>query len=381
MKNLSRDARLGIGIVLLLVVVTVFAATQRQTQTQYPSLSTLSSAPDGARALKLWMQALQYNVDETTPEEFTPPDHTTVFFMLEPLFPSDIDMKAVDKWIDKGGTLILIGEGYDMFSAVDHFDFALDYLGGGAGAAQAESPILLSPLQLNLEHASVRFALRTERTDYVTLAVYGGKPVLVSFDQGKGRVILGTVTRSFMNIGLKEAGNPELVLNVVALARNKGAVWFDEWHHGVQGGSQALGPSEFLRRNPVGRALLFVTFAIFLAFLLQGRGFGKPIPLPQELKRRGAIEHVTGVANLNRRAAHRSAVMMHYHARIKRKLGQRYRLDSGMDDEDYVNTLARYNPSLEKEQLLNILKRLKRKDVSESDMVTLAGEAAKWIDT
>jgi hypothetical protein len=125
---------------------------------------------------------------------------------------------------------------------------------------------------------------------------------------------------------------------------------------------------------------LFVVFAVFLAIFIQGRGFGRPVPLPQEIKRRGALEHVTGIANLSRRAAHRSAVMLHYHQQVKRKLGQRYRLDPGMDDQEYVNALAGYNPALNKDELLGLLKRLKRKDVSEVEMVSLAAEASKWID-
>jgi hypothetical protein len=72
---------------------------------------------------------------------------------------------------------------------------------------------------------------------------------------------------------------------------------------------------------------------------------------------------------------------MQYHNQIKRKLGQRYRLDPGMDDEQYVNTLAGYNSALDKNELLNLLKRLKRKDVNETEMVHLAVEASKWIDT
>ena len=64
MKTLSRDARLGIGILFLLVIVTVFAATQQKTEQQYPTLSSISAAPDGALALKLWVKELKYNVDE-----------------------------------------------------------------------------------------------------------------------------------------------------------------------------------------------------------------------------------------------------------------------------------------------------------------------------
>ena len=56
MKRLSPDVRLGIGIILLLVVVATFAALQRGTGESYPALSTLSSAPDGALALKLWVE-------------------------------------------------------------------------------------------------------------------------------------------------------------------------------------------------------------------------------------------------------------------------------------------------------------------------------------
>jgi hypothetical protein len=381
MKNLSRDAKLGIGVVLLMVIVATVAALQKKTEATYPPLSTVSSTPDGALALKLWVKGLKYNVDEDVLANFAPPKSTSILFMLEPLFPTDGDMKSVDQWVESGGTLIAIGKQYGMFSLIDHYKFFFNFLPSDTGTLSIETPLLDSPASPDLKNAKTGVALGSERNDYVVLISYQDQPVLVSFEQGKGRVILGTITESFTNAGLKQAGNPELVLNILALARNKGAVWFDEWHHGVQSGAQILGPTEFLRRTPIGRALLFITFTIFITFFLQGRGFGRPIPLLQEIKRRGALEHVTGIANLSRRAAHRSAVMLQYHNQIKRKLGQRYRLDPGMDDEPYVNTLAGYNLALDKDELLNILKRLKRKNISETEMVQLAVDAAKWIDT
>jgi len=380
MKKLPRDAKLGIGIILLLVVITAVAALQRGTEETYPALSSVSPAPDGALALKWWVEELKYEVDEQVLMNFAPPGGTSIVFMLEPLFPTEGDMKAMDKWVEDGGTLIAIGERYGMYSLIDHYEFFFHYLPDNEGAPSNETPLLDSPSALDLNNTKIRIALGSGRDDYVTLISFRNQPILVSFEQGEGRVILGTVTQAFTNAGLKQPGNPELVLNILALARNKGTVWFDEWHHGVQSGEKILGPTDFLRRTPVGRALLFVTFAVFLAFFIQGRGFGRPVPLPQEIKRRGALEHVTGIANLSRRAAHRSAVMMQYHNQIKRKLGQRYRLDPAMNDEEYVNTLAGYNPSLDKNELLNLLKRLKRTNLGETEMVHLAVEAAKWID-
>lgn len=381
MKKLSRDAKLGIGLVVLLVIITALAATQEKTQQKYPSLSSLSAAPDGALALKLWVQELHYDVNEQVLAEFAPPENASILFMLEPLFPTEGEMKAVDTWVEEGGTLIAIGEAYGMYSLIDHYEFFFNYLPVNPEPPATDAPLLLSPATFELTYARARVALASTRDDYVTLVTYDGKPVLVSFELGAGRVILGTLTQSFTNAGLKQSGNPELVLNILALAQERGTIWFDEWHHGEQSSAQVLGPGEFLRSTPVGRSLLFVTFAVFITLFMQGRGFGRPVPLPQEIKRRGALEHVTGIANLSRRAAHRSAVMMHYHDQLKRKLGHRYRLDPSMDDEQYINTLAGYNSSLDRSELLNLLKRLKRRDVSEAEMVHLAGEAAKWIDT
>jgi len=380
MKTLSRDARLGIGILLLLVIVTAFAAVQGQTGPEYPELSTLSSAPDGALALKLWVEELNYSVEEQVLANFAPPENTSILFMLEPLFPTESEMNSIDDWVEEGGTLIAIGDGYGMYSLIDHYEFSFSYLPDNSEELANQTPLFSSPSTLDLKNAKVNIALDAARDDYMVLVAYQGQPVLLSFEQGNGRIILGTVSEAFTNAGLKQAGNPELVLNILALAQDKGGVWFDEWHHGLQSGEQILGPGEFPRFTPVGRVFLFVTFAVFITFFMQGRGFGRPVPLPQEIKRRGAIEHITGVANLSRRAAHRSAVMMHYHQQIKRKLGQRYRLDSGMDDREYVDLLASYNSSVDKNELLNLLKRLQRKDVSESEMVSLAAEAAKWID-
>lgn len=380
MKNLSRDARLVVGILFLLVVATIFAAVQKQTGPEYPPLSSLSSAPDGTLALKLWVKEIQYSVDEQVLGSFTPPEDASILFMLEPLFPIESEMESIDDWVEAGGTLIAMGEQYGMFAVVDHYKFSFHYLPDNTGAPAIGTPLFDSPPAFEPKNATVRMALASERDDYVVLAAFKGKPVLVSFEQGKGRVILGTISESFTNAGLKQTGNPELVLNVLALARNKGAVWFDEWHHGLQSGEQILGPGEFLRFTPVGRSILFITFAILIVFFLQGRGFGRPVPLPQEIRRRGALEHITGVANLSRRAAHRSAVMMYYHQQLKRKLGQRYRLDPGMDDREYVDTLAGYNSSLAKDELLSLLKRLSRRNISETEMVHLAMEASKWMD-
>jgi hypothetical protein len=381
MKSISRDTKLVIGILILLVAVTVFAALQKQARQQHPALSTLSSAPEGALAFKLWVQDLHYNVDEAVLENFIPPKNASILFVLEPMFPAEEELQAIEDWVKGGGTLIAIGEQYGMYTLAGHFGFEFSYLADPSTAAAIETPLVESPAVPALANLKPRVGLRSTRNDYVVLATKTGEPLLVSFEHGQGRVILGTVPAAFTNAGLKQAGNAELALNILALAKTKGTVWFDEWHHGQRSQEQILGPAEFLRRTPIGHALLFSVLVVFLGLFLQGRGFGRPVPLPQDIKRRGALEHVTGIANLSRRASHRPAVMMHYHQQIKRRLGQRYRLDPNLDDRQYVDALAAYNPALDQEKLSSLLQRMKNKNISEAEMVHLAAEAAEWIDT
>src|SRR5215207_11451594 len=100
MKTISRDNRVAVGILVLLVIVAVLAALQTQTEQQFPKLSTLSSAPNGALALKLWVQELGYSVDEQVLSTFIAPEQASIIFMLEPLQPTEAEMDSVDRWVE-----------------------------------------------------------------------------------------------------------------------------------------------------------------------------------------------------------------------------------------------------------------------------------------
>jgi hypothetical protein len=103
------------------------------------------------------------------------------------------------------------------------------------------------------------------------------------------------------------------------------------------------------------------------------------VPLPGEITRRAPLEYISAIANLGRRAGHRRAVLQQYRQRLKRHLGQRYRLDPTLRDPEYVTRLAEYNPGLDAEALRRLLARLQRPNVNESEMIQLAAEVAAWI--
>ena len=376
--RLSRDSWLAIGLVILLSVITVAAAIQQNKAQAIPYLSS-SSAPDGTLALKLWLAELGYPPVEDTQSYFGAPQNTQLILVLEPILPITArELDQLDQWVEAGGTLILAGKGGYIFDAFYHYKFSLGFLAAQADSFSVAAPLLLSPPQTDPAPVAPDLYLDSARTDFVTLLAVDGHPLIVSFEQGKGRVILSSTPYPFSNQGLKDKANANLVLNIIALSAQKGRVWLDDWHHGIQS-AHIVGPDQWLRRTSAGHALLFVLITVFLALVLQGRGFGRPIPLLNEIKRRGPLEHVTAVANLNRKAGHRVDVLRQYRNWVKRQLGARYRLDPSLPDEEYVAQLAKYNPALDKEKLLSLLQRLLQKNVSETEMVKLAEEASKWI--
>jgi hypothetical protein len=383
--RLARDTWLAIGLLVALIAIMVVAALGRgqDDQARLPRLASLSAAPEGGLALKLWLQKLNYTVLDDEPVTYLIPDKANIILVLEPsAFQSD-ELATLDAWVRNGGTLIAAGD-VGTTELARYFDFGLEVWGGVPASLTLQSPLLLhpliqSPLPAPAAPFQPLFDLVPSRPAYVTYLAAGDKPVLVSFDLGNGRVILSSTSYPFSNLGLKQLGDPQLMLNLLGLAKRQGPVWFDEWHHGLRGAATAGGPDNWLRYTPIGHSLLFVVAVIFLALLLQGRGFGRPVPLPRELRRRGVLEHITAMSNLGRLAGHRSSVLLQYHHELKRILGRRYRLDPAIPDADYVAYLVRYNPSIDGDALLAALSRLRQPNPSDAEMIRAAAEAAKWI--
>ena len=378
----SRDTWIGIGILLAFILVTLATALEQSKAPSIPYLST-SSAPDGTLAFKLWLNELGYRPIEASQTSFNPSRSIKTILILQPsVVITEGEWKLIDQWVEQGGVLILAGDNPQTNIALEHFEFSIRRLQSKAVEISAVAPILNSPPIASKIPVQANFWLDTQRTDLTPLLSTNGQPVIMLLEQGKGRVILSSTPYLFSNLALKEDTTAVLVLNILALSGPKGEIWFDEWHHGFQmvGAENVVGPSQWLQNTPGGHAILFVVGVIFLALLLQGRTFGRPIPLAYEIKRRGPLEHVTAIANLNRKAGHTNEVLKQYHQRVKRHLGQRYRIDPSINDAEYVNALIQYNPTIDKDALLNLLKRLSQKKVNEAELLKLAAEAARWIN-
>ncbi|MDX9991085.1 MAG: DUF4350 domain-containing protein [Anaerolineales bacterium] len=378
--KLQRDTWLAIGLLLILTLVTVAAGIQQNKQAERPAYSSYSAQPNGALALRAWMNALGYEVLPQKLTSFDLPPQAQLIVMLEPFGITEKEMKTLDQWLRAGNTLLLSGVGAGTRAIAERYQISFRFSDLAIEQAFLQNPLLSSPPIAGPVSLRANYGLSSDRTDYVTYLASSERPLLISLRLGRGQLILSSAPALFSNRGLKETNAPAAVLNILSLAGTQGPVWFDEWHHGERSpDAEIRGPQQWLRNTAIGRALLFSAAIIFLGLLLQGRAFGRPVPLGRELRRRAPLEYIRAIANLGRRARHRGPVMKQYYSALKRGLGRRYRLNPSLPDDQYVAQLGQYNPNLDQAALLALLSGLQKKHLNETEMVKLAAEVAEWL--
>lgn len=376
-SRLSREALLTAGLFILLAVLTAAAALREARPENSIPLDSASTAPSGARALYLWLDELGYEVSNDVGTAFTLPPETGAAVILEP-FPSpgfaEADLDAIEAWVREGGTLIYAAERFGTGSLPAHFGFSTGYRSDPAAAITATVPLAERAIPLN---ALAYFV--PEDAAYTPVAALPEGPVVVEFSLGEGRVVLCTAPYPFSNAGLKEPGSGEFILHVLGPLPPEKTVWFDEWHHGRRGlAASEGGPGDWLIAAPAGRAVFFSALAVFVWLALSGRSFGRPLAVQQEALRRAPEEYVTAIANLNRRAGNRRHLLRQYHGQLKRNLARRWPIDPALPDEPFLAELSRCAPEVDIENLRRLLADLNRVDVSEADMVRIAGKAADF---
>lgn len=384
MRRFIRENTSALLLLLILLAVTSVATYwQLRQETDYPALATSSPDPQGARALLLWSEALEYETITETPAAFAPPEDATLSFILEPQVPgiSDTEWQVIEEWVQLGGTLILAGDGLGTALSLRHVEFDLLFDAGlGDEVVQATDNILNDVPEV-LANARPRATLQSERTDYTILLSADDEPVAVAIPEGRGLIILSALWHPLSNQGLKEAGNPELALSLLLRASPPATIWFDEWHHGVRpsDADAGVGLGHWMRSAPAGQAILYTFGVIFVWLLLSGRRFGRPLALQSSRSRRAPAEHANALANLSRRAGHTGTVRAYYRRQLKTELGYRYGLSAALADEDFLQRLANARPDLDANRLHALLQELAQENLSDAQLLKLSQEVNEWI--
>lgn len=384
LQSLRKNAA-ALLLILLLVVTTVLATFwQLRQESDRPALATFSTDPQGGRALMLWAQALGYQTTADTLSVFAPPNDARLAFILEPQLPgiSEAEWEPLEEWVERGGTLVLVGQGFGTALSLQPHNFNIQFRDETEDGVVQVRGNLFEKAPHRLQNARPRAYLESERSDFETLLTIDGDPLVVMLAQGQGKMIFGSIPYPLSNLGLKEPGNAEFVLGMLQIAGEGGAIWFDEWHHGLRTSASTApsGLGQWMIRSRPGQAILYAGLVLFLWLGLSGRRLGPSLPLPARQQRRAPAEHALALANLSRRAGHQQAVREHYRRSLKQALGERYGLSLALPDQEFVQRLAIFRPHLNVEELDALLAALRRDDLSESQMLRLAQETTTWIN-
>lgn len=390
-RTLTTNDWLATGLVVILLVVGLALFVQQILDGgDQPNFSSRSDEPLGTLGLARWLEKLSYPVDETEVTAFAIPDGVDVTLMLEPESVASGDALQLTSWVHGGGTLILAGQGASTEYLNSLIGVKLQFSTSLPPLVWAQTPLVASPPQDDLATLRPRAYFISSRQKYVTLYAALDKPVVITFPLGLGRVVVSSTAYPFTNAGLTEQGNADFVLNLLSLAPAGGTVWFDEWHHGERARPQTqlpkndqpnepTGPWHWLRTNPVGQSILYSGLVVLAALMLSGRAFGRPLIPANDKVRRPPLAYVQAIANLNRRAGHRTDVLRGHYQRLKKALAQRYRLSAALPDAEFIVELAKQKPDLDAAALQTLFSRLQNKKATEAELVQLAAQVADWL--
>ena len=317
-------------LLLFLVFAGIAVLRQRAQQPDYPTGSSHSNQPDGARALFLWLEATGGRVARLESNQSLVRARPDLLLLVQPSFVvGNAGRLAFDDVAERGGTVVLAGHSPTTLEYAA--DLGLRTSFAGSVVETATTPPGVSP-QLTVP-------VRTR------VSLQGGVPLLQAPDgrvvaarrsHGRGEVVVLSSPLPLTNEGLRDPDTARFLYReiVAPLARVPGgaSVLFDESLHADPTGSLSPEASlttriqRFVFSTPIGWAAVYGGLISFVYLLLSGRRLGPALrPVRAATASRTMYEHVQALANLYRRGgqflALRAHFSRHYRRRIARALG------------------------------------------------------------
>ena len=360
MKRL-RTASSWIWLSFAVVLVGVISAIGSFRAGPPAALDVTSARPNGALAAYQWLQRSGYRVNtETSPSlDLGPlqPRHDN-FMILRQSNLSSHQVASLLRWANAGGRIVLAARaGVDNELAAG---LGLRTEATSPGFVSVDQPLLLAPPVRELD--GMADSVVSGNGSDVSIASVPTGSVLLSRQEGAGRIWILSAPELFENDRIALADNRRLFLNLVGPPGS--TVSFDQAGAGTEG---SRSPPNWLTGTNWGVAVLFAVVVLFLFRWLSGLRLG-PAAMEAPEGHRPAAEYVVSVAGLLRRAHKRTEMLEQYQQSLRRALKQRYGNDAmawqEVEDREGV------------ERLLAPMRR-----VSEQDLLRRSAEIVEYEDS
>jgi hypothetical protein len=310
---------------------------------------------EGATGVSLfagWLNGRGYQVGTLDSENERVASGDAVLFILAPRsgFARN-DLWWLDGWVQRGGTLVIAQESRQPSDLTGQF---------GVGIGRLLRPVSESSLRLPTLNWPFVGQAKIEARHYVSNAcgefpVHMGscpRPLLVGIGRGLGRVFVLSSAHPFTNEGIEDAGNAQLVENIVLAVSTPGQrVVFDEIHHQIS--------LTWLFTTATGIAFWLALMAL-IAFLIWQNSYAPTTRVKRQKKLALPVAATSNnLQGAQRQFARPEAIKQHYWQRLKRVLSRRYGVDPLQIDADFIESLK---PIMAEEDLGTIVYLLSNKE-------------------
>jgi len=330
------------ALAAILVVATIvysFVAVGREDQgsTGRRTASVFDDGPGGAGALRRFVEAMGATTSVLQGESFAPDaTRTGAMFVLgsgEAL--SDRDIESIDGYVRAGGVAIVATDlGLTERALFERYAIRPSGIATPgphplSGAFFADPPARSFAID-----RGITFGIGAPT---VALATDERSPVVVARRIGRGVLVVSGTVGPFLASGLRDEDNGRFVLGLVRdVIYRRGTIAFDEYHHGVHPTSDVL---VLLQKTWPGRAIVFISIAVFAYLVLSGRRLGPSVPL-EHRPPRSSLEYIRGFAGLVRRSGHGEIARRRLRRDLRSGLARKLGLDAGTPFERVLSTLA-----------------------------------------
>ena len=259
------------------------------------SPSSFNAAPGGGKAAFLTLARLGYDIERSY-EPMTAlqgdPARTTLL-LTGPISASEQDRRALQKFLERGGTALLIGRQGADFLRLTGTSPADPVTRPTRHRVLAPSPLSRGAQDITMVPASSPPRLGPSWVRLFT--VHGDQPIVATARTGNGRAVWWAAPTPLTNAAISDADNLQLLLNLAGRPGEKRILW-DEHYHGH---TRSLW--SYAARTPlpwVGAQLGLMTIALFAGYSRR-RG---PVRSKRTAPRTSALEFIDVLRTLYKRA-------------------------------------------------------------------------------
>ncbi len=282
--------------------------------------------------------------------------------------PTEEEFKALVKWIEDGGCVIVIDHDIDVEFGEAKANTQFSFLQNKVRVMQPTA-YTRGVNTVAVSAFAKRVKLDSPSTVYHIGDDYGG--VLADAQVGEGHIVLLTDPFMVANNGIAQADNVVLALNLFN-GRPPGKIAFDEYHHGYRSGD-SVGVVSYFRGTPIPWMLAQLGLIALLVVYTYGRRFARPLPLKRE-SRTTNLEFVSSMANITRLARATDLAMQNVYHQFHNQLCRYVGLPPGAETSKLAAAVARRSRFSE-DELRGLLSRCEAvasgAKVSDTELLTL----------